>query len=196
MNRIDKIPAINKKCTGCSVCVDACPNGCIVQYVDNDGFTKVKVDVTSCIECEMCYKVCPAENFSKNSCDQHLFAAYSLDNNIKSRGSSGGIFELLASYCLNNKYYVCGAAFDDMKLKHMVVNTKKDLQSLLKSKYVQSSTVGIFNKVKELLKNREKEPYKDFIDFVVKNYSIGINKKVLISLIKSGLIKPILPTSS
>ena len=39
---------------------------------------------------------------------------------------------------------------------------------------------------KEILKNREKEPYKDFIDFVVKNYSVGINKKVLISLIKSG----------
>ena len=39
---------------------------------------------------------------------------------------------------------------------------------------------------KEILKNRENEPYQDFIDFVVKNYSVGINKKVLISLIKSG----------
>ena len=34
---------------------------------------------------------------------------------------------------------------------------------------------------KEILKNREVEPYKDFIDFVIKNYSVGINKKVLIS---------------
>ena len=37
----------------------------------------------------------------------------------------------------------------------------------------------------EIIKNRE-EKYKDFIDFVIKNYSIGINKKVLISLIKAG----------
>ena len=29
-------------------------------------------------------------------------------------------------------------------------------------------------------------PYKNFIDFVIRNYSVGINKKVLINLIKAG----------
>ena len=38
----------------------------------------------------------------------------------------------------------------------------------------------------EIMNNREKEPYKDFVDFVIKNYSIGINKKVITSLIKAG----------
>ena len=38
----------------------------------------------------------------------------------------------------------------------------------------------------EIIKNREEEPYKDFVDFVIKNYSIGINKKVITSLIKAG----------
>ena len=38
----------------------------------------------------------------------------------------------------------------------------------------------------EIIKNREEEPYKDFIDFVIKNYSIGVNKKVITSLIKAG----------
>lgn len=39
---------------------------------------------------------------------------------------------------------------------------------------------------REIIKKREESPYQDFIDFVVRTYSIGINKKVLISLIKAG----------
>ena len=39
---------------------------------------------------------------------------------------------------------------------------------------------------KEIISKREERPYKDFIDFVVRNYSVGVNKKVLINLIKAG----------
>ena len=39
---------------------------------------------------------------------------------------------------------------------------------------------------KEIIQERTNEPYKDFIDFVIRTYSVGINKKVLINLIKAG----------
>ena len=39
---------------------------------------------------------------------------------------------------------------------------------------------------KEIIENRKMSPYKDFIDFVKRNYSTTINKKILLSLIKSG----------
>lgn len=39
---------------------------------------------------------------------------------------------------------------------------------------------------KQIIEEREKAPYKDFTDFVSRTYSIGINKKVLINLIKAG----------
>ena len=39
---------------------------------------------------------------------------------------------------------------------------------------------------KEIIDKRQDAPYKDFIDFVIKTYSVGINKKVLINLIKAG----------
>lgn len=38
----------------------------------------------------------------------------------------------------------------------------------------------------DIIKEREKGPYTSFIDFVKRNYSIGINKKTLTYLIKSG----------
>lgn len=39
---------------------------------------------------------------------------------------------------------------------------------------------------KEIITKREEKPYTDFTDFVIRNYSTGINKKVLINLIKVG----------
>lgn len=38
----------------------------------------------------------------------------------------------------------------------------------------------------EIIEKRKLAPYKDFIDFIKRNYGISINKKVLISLIKAG----------
>lgn len=39
---------------------------------------------------------------------------------------------------------------------------------------------------KEIIDKRQERPYQDFTDFVIRNYSPGINKKVLINLIKAG----------
>lgn len=39
---------------------------------------------------------------------------------------------------------------------------------------------------KEIIDKRQEKPYQDFTDFVIRNYSTGINKKVLINLIKAG----------
>ena len=39
---------------------------------------------------------------------------------------------------------------------------------------------------KEIIEKRNEAPYQDFTDFVVRTYSVGINKKVLINLIKAG----------
>ena len=39
---------------------------------------------------------------------------------------------------------------------------------------------------RQIIQEREKSPFQDFTDFVLRTYSIGINKKVLINLIKAG----------
>ncbi len=151
MKRIDYITDLAKKCTGCMACVDACPVNCISSFVGQDGFRYTAIDNEKCISCGKCYSVCPIETSKKHSGEQHLFAAYSTDATVRGKGSSGGIFELLANYFLGNGYYVCGAAFDGMKLKHRVISSEKEIEPLLKSKYVQSDMSGIFNEINELL---------------------------------------------
>ena len=39
---------------------------------------------------------------------------------------------------------------------------------------------------KDIIEKRKDNPYQNFIDFVIRTYSVGINKKVLINLIKAG----------
>lgn len=154
--RIDAIKELNLKCTGCMSCIDACPVNCIESYDDNEGFKLTRINNDKCIDCGKCYSICPIENKKENKGEQHLFAAYSKDSDIQNRGSSGGMFELLANYCLEQGFYICGAMFKGTKLVHDIINSKEELKPLLKSKYIQSNIEGVYKKVYGLLKNNEK----------------------------------------
>lgn len=156
MKRIDEINGLSSKCTGCAACIDACPTNCIFSVIGVDGFSYTKIDTDKCIGCGKCYSVCPIGNYSKHNNEQHLYAAYSIIPNGQNRGSSGGVFELLAEYCIEKGFYVCGAAFEGIKLKHRIINKVDDLKPLLKSKYIQSNTEGIYSQIIGLLKKGEK----------------------------------------
>lgn len=156
MKRIDYIPDLYEKCTGCMACVDACPTNCISSILGKDGFKYSAIDTTKCVSCGKCYSVCPLEVHEKHNNEQHLYAAYSSDPVMQNNGSSGGIFEILAKHFIEQGYHVCGAAFDDTTLKHRVIDSQSELKPLLKSKYIQSNTEGIFNQVLSLLKTGEK----------------------------------------
>lgn len=156
MKTLNDIENLSKNCTGCCACVDVCPTNAISNLIGSDGFTYTTIENDKCVKCGKCYSICPIENLNKNNSDQYLYAAYSKQTSVRNSGSSGGIFELIASYCIDNGYYVCGAAFDNNILKHRLINKKEDLYPLLKSKYVQSSTNGIYKKIFELLKSGEK----------------------------------------
>ncbi len=156
MKRIDTIERLTQRCTGCMACVDVCPTHCITSVIGKDGFRYASIDVTKCIECGKCYNVCPLENQKKNLDEQHLFAAYAMDPMSQNCGSSGGIFGLLAEYFMGQGYHICGAAFEGTTLRHRIVHTQEEIKPLLKSKYVQSDTEGIFASVLALLKNGER----------------------------------------
>lgn len=152
MKRIDYISQLNEKCTGCMACVDACPTDCVSSIIEQDGFRYSVIDTLKCISCGKCYSVCPLAHQEKHTSEQHLFAAYSSDPIVRNNGSSGGVFEILAKYFLEQGYYVCGASFDGTNLKHSIINVQDDLKILLKSKYIQSDTEGIYNQILSLLK--------------------------------------------
>lgn len=159
MKRIDCISELKNKCTGCMACVDVCPVNCISSVVGEDGFKYTVVDESMCVSCGKCYSVCPIETQCKHNEEQHLFAAYSKNQKIHNRGSSGGIFELLAEHFISKQYYVCGSVFEGTTVKHRIIDSIEEIQPLLKSKYIQSDMSGNYSNIKELLKKGEKVFY-------------------------------------
>lgn len=153
---IKRIDEISNSCTGCMACRDVCPKGCISPAVREDGFRYAALSEEDCINCGRCAAVCPAVIQKKNDRGAHLYAAWAKDEKTRSGGSSGGVFELLARHFLSEGYAVCGAAFEGTVLKHRIIKSGEELAPLLKSKYVQSDTTGIYEKILSMVKNGEK----------------------------------------
>ena len=144
------------KCTGCTACLNICPNKAIEFIEDEEGFKYPKIIQDKCINCGLCKKTCPILNYEKRF---HLKSYACYNKNIEERlnSSSGGIFILLAKYILKNGGVVFGAAFDQQNnLYHVKVDNMNDVKSLMGSKYLQSDLKGIFAKVKEDLKQQKK----------------------------------------
>lgn len=143
----------NQECCGCSACIDACPKRCIKQTTNQYGFIVPEVDASVCIDCHLCEKVCPVlkpEQIEYN--ERKLFSAINKNEEQRAAGSSGSVFYLLAEKTFEEGGVVFGAAFNDkFQLRHTFAENLQELRPLLKSKYLQSNTQGIYLQVKEQL---------------------------------------------
>ena len=146
-----------KECCGCGVCVDSCPKECIKMVRSPYGYLIPSVNMDECIKCNLCNKNCPTLNTPRKKIDNHqVYSAFNRKPEIREKGSSGSVFYLLAAEILDKNGIVYGAAFDEkLRLQHMKVETRQDLWPLLKSKYIQSNTVGVFRKIKKDLLNEK-----------------------------------------
>lgn len=135
-------------CCGCRACGNVCPAKCISFCIDDEGFFYPSVNEDLCISCGKCRKVCPEINQFYNQEAEKCYAAFANDESERNAGSSGGIFGLLAEEILNDCGRVWGAAFDsNLQLRHTCAADVDELKPLLRSKYIQSDTSGIYSQV-------------------------------------------------
>lgn len=143
-----------RDCCGCGVCSEVCPVKAINMGQDKYGFVVPKIIKDKCISCGKCRKVCPCINkYSVPDYEQIAYAAYSSNPEVRFNGSSGGAFETLAREILRQDGVAYGAAFDSrMSLKMERVNDVAGLQTLLKSKYIQSDCSEAYKQIQDDLK--------------------------------------------
>lgn len=157
VRRIDQVP--KEQCTGCSACSQSCPRGCISMQEDIEGFLYPLIEEENCKECGICWKCCPSVNlsdiakYSQNDYRQKLFAAMLLDDQKRVASSSGGAFTALAEVVLKENGKVIGVSFGESPyiVQHCVVDGPNYLDSLRRSKFVQSQKNDIFSQTKKLL---------------------------------------------
>ena len=140
-------------CSGCSLCALVCPHTAIKMEADKEFFLRPVIDENKCISCGVCSAKCPANRQDESSM-LSAFAAYNNSPDIRRNSSSGGIFHALATEILEKSGIVFGVGFDiDNTACHMAIESAGELDSIMRSKYMQSSKKDIYKKVKDALKN-------------------------------------------
>lgn len=150
---IDKVE--KSTCTGCNACLNICPKLAITMLADIEGFQYPVVDKRLCDNCGLCLRICPTLNkFFKqiNFLNPDIFAAWSLNEEVRINSTSGGIFSELAKKILENGGYVVGAKYNDkFTVEHHIINNVQELPKLRQSKYLQSNVGFIYKKIRKLL---------------------------------------------
>ena len=156
------IEILNERdCCGCGACAVICPKNAISMMPSGIlGAVLPSVNTDKCINCGLCDNTCPIKNksvFEEHNGKQEVYAAYSMNTELRFASSSGGMFLTFAKHCIDNEYLVYGAKFDnDMLLKCDRATSYEELLPLAKSKYLQSDLTEKYREIEALLKNGEK----------------------------------------
>ncbi len=141
------------ECCGCSACVERCPKSCISFDEDKEGFRYPEVDVSRCIECGLCEKVCPVINENGPNEIKTVTAAWIKNETIRKDSSSGGVFTAIAADVLNKGGVVFGARYDERyEVCHSYVEMVDQLALFRGSKYMQSRIGNSYLKAEQFLK--------------------------------------------
>lgn len=146
------------KCTQCYACVNACPKSCVSMQEAADGFTLPIIDREKCVECGACMKACHrlTEKVQYRT-PKKTYACWTKNELDRRRSSSGGAFSILARKILNEGGIVYGASMcEDLKVRHIGVESTDDIIRLQGSKYLQSYLGNTYKEVRAHLRDGRK----------------------------------------
>lgn len=141
----------NEKCIGCGVCSKICPNKCIEMIKSKLGFYEPSI-FAKCTSCGLCKKGCYKFFDDDNTfsiCNAKPYLAYSMDEILREKSSSGGIGGELAKNAIRLGYSVIGVEYDyDSSIaKDIVIDDEKELYRIVGSKYMMSYTEEAFKNI-------------------------------------------------
>lgn len=150
-----KLFDIPAQCCGCGACAAVCPASCITMETDKEGFLYPAIHRDKCISCEKCRKVCPLKDTRQPPVNKEAYALDHNDEAYRWSCTSAGAFEVICrSFCGEEPCAIFGVVIDENKqVKHCKIEDVHALQSLRKSKYVQSYLGDTFYQVKQSLQN-------------------------------------------
>ena len=78
-------------CTGCGACAFVCGKNCIVMKENEVGIVYPELEMSNCVQCERCQKVCPIIENVDSRKSLTAYAAWSSNENERATSASGGI---------------------------------------------------------------------------------------------------------
>lgn len=139
-------------CTGCSACVDTCPQNALRMAQGKSGFYLPELDESKCVNCGACTRVCPLLSPQKENEKRTYYYGWNNDDSVRVMSSSGGIFSALADAVLSEDGVVFGTVYSrDFKSAVVSSTLERPLGDFRTSKYVQSNPEGSIARIASLL---------------------------------------------
>jgi len=157
-----KILDIGDSCTGCGSCANICPKTCLKLQPNEEGFFYPAYNDTNCIECGLCEKACHvlADKHHVEPAPDSFYLYRTNKEDLLRASSSGGAFTLFAEWTLNQGGVVYGSRYNGETERLEVFSTDKtSLESLRKSKYLESYTGNTFSEIRRHLKEGRRVLY-------------------------------------
>lgn len=150
-----------KNCYGCGVCAACCGKRIIVIRLNDDGFYSPYIDEPEkCIGCGICIDVCAFNHKERALNPKEIqiksWAAWSNDEAIRRKCSSGGIGFEIGKQLIDKGYHAVGCRYDikEQRAEHYVATTVEQFVQSIGSKYIQSYTEEAFKQI-----NRKGQKY-------------------------------------
>ncbi len=145
------------KCVGCALCSEICPTHSITMIPSFEGFSYPRIDTSTCIHCEKCYKNCPVSQPKIENRPLKAYAMKDSDTESRKKSASGGAWALMARKFIESGGVCAGvklnenldAVFDSCK-------SVSDIDKFRDSKYVQSDTNHIYGQIQASLNSGNK----------------------------------------
>lgn len=143
------------ECTACGACVNICPHNAIDLKADECGFLYPEI-TDWCTECNACQRICEKRlDRINNNCDKPVtYAAWSKNEDVRFKSTSGGAFTELSRVILSRGGYVVGAQYNvDNLVEHVMISDEEGLEKIRQSKYIQSDIGLVYRQIKNALKD-------------------------------------------
>lgn len=142
-------------CFGCGVCAASCAKKIISIELNRDGFYEPRItDEALCTHCGICTDVCAfshTELPNNDAAPIKSWAAWSNDEDVRHKCSSGGIGYEIGKQLIEQGYHAVGCRYDikEQRAEHYIATTVEDFTASVGSKYIQSYTAEAFSQIKK-----------------------------------------------
>ena len=143
-----------KNCFGCGVCAASCSKNIISIQLNKNGFYEPCIsEPDKCTNCGICLDVCAFSHkdlANNDATPLKSWAAWSNDENVRRRCSSGGVGFEIGKQLIEKGYKAVGCRYDihEQRAEHYIATTVGDFVASIGSKYIQSYTANAFRKIK------------------------------------------------
>ncbi len=143
----------DEHCSGCGVCVSACPKDAISLIANEKGFVYPVIDEKKCVSCGLCKQVCGYNSPPEFKNSIKSYAVSNKDIEAVKKSASGGAFEVIAKHVIKRGGFVYGVSMEKSEHgitpRHVEISKVEDLEKLQGSKYVQSDAGLIYKLVRK-----------------------------------------------